>query len=276
MTRFLPLVLFSVIAFAQDQPATTKLVPQRQVKNQTIISNELPAAHLILDKDFRYLGGQVVNLYGNAEAEQHLFVKAAGSGTIESFYWIQFEQFLPSNKLTYSYPFDRTADFGALQFIYDVKSFSDYDAMQAEDPRSDGAAIRKLLAEHSLAFPKKAARVRMFYFPTADRRTELMIIYGEALAGESTIPVAVDGVILDTASPGTAKILLQHAERPYHPTAVILLDSHVWRSESASCLHSLRGAHAHWQVRWLISLNDRCRHGSGSGKGSDGARRNPA
>ena len=61
MTRFLPLVLFSVIAFAQDQPATAKLVPQRQVKNQTIISNELPAAHLILDKDFRHLGGQVVN-----------------------------------------------------------------------------------------------------------------------------------------------------------------------------------------------------------------------
>jgi hypothetical protein len=140
-------------------------------------------------------------------------VKAAGSGTVESFYWIQFEQFLPSNQLTYGYPFDRTADFGALQFIYEVKSFSDYDAMQAEDPRSDGAAVRKLLAEHSLAFPNKAARVRMFYFPTADRRTELMIIYGEALAGESTIPVAVDGVILDTASPGTAKIVLQHAQK---------------------------------------------------------------
>jgi hypothetical protein len=213
VTGFLPLVLFSVIAFAQDQSATVKVVPQRQVKNQTIISNELPAARLVLDKDFRYLGGQVVNLYGNADAEQHLFVKATGSGTVESFYWIQFEHFLPSNKLTYSYPFDRTADLGVLQFIYDVKSFSDYDAMQAEDPRSDGAAIRKLLAEQSLAFPKKAARVRMFYFPTADRRTELMIIYGEALAGESTIPVAVDGVTLDTASPDTAKMLLQHAQK---------------------------------------------------------------
>jgi hypothetical protein len=213
VTRFLPLVLFSMIALAQDQTATAKLAPQRQVKNQTLISNDLPRARLVLDKDFRYLGGQVVNLYGNADAEQHMFVKPAGSGTAENFYWIQFEHFLPSNKLTYSYPFDRTADFGALQFIYDVKSFSDYDAMQAEDPRSDGAAIRKLLAEHGLAFPKKAARVRTFYFPTADRRTELMIIYGEALAESSKVPVAVDGVILDTASPGDAKILLKHAQK---------------------------------------------------------------
>jgi len=201
MTRSLLLVLLSSTTFAQDQSATAKLLPHRYVKNQTIISKNLPPARLVLGKDLRYIGGQVVNLYGNAEAEQHLFVKAAGSGTVESFYWIQFEHFLPSNKLTYSYPFDRTADIGVLQFIYDVKSFSDYDAMQAEDPRSDGAAIRRLLAEHGLAFPKKAARVRMFYFPTADRRTELMIIYGEALAGGSTIPVAVDGVTLDSASP---------------------------------------------------------------------------
>jgi len=40
-----------------------------------------------------------------------------------------------------------------------------------------------------------------------------MIIYGEALAGGSTIPVAVDGVTLDSASPDTAKMLLQHAQR---------------------------------------------------------------
>jgi len=53
--------------------------------------------------------------------------------------------------------------------------------MQDEDPRSDGAAISRLLAEHHITFPKKAARVRMFYLPTADHRTELMIIYGEAL-----------------------------------------------------------------------------------------------
>ena len=211
MNRFFLLVLFSVIAFAQDQPAVRPSL-QRQVHGRTLVSNELPAAELTFDKDYRYLGGQVVNLYGNADAEQHLFVKAPERGTVERFYWVQFEHFLPSNTYTYDYPPDRTSDFGALRFIYDVKSFSDYDAMPT-DPRSDGAAIRRLLAQHDLSFPKKAARIRMFYLPTADRRTELMVIYGEALAEPSNVPVTADGVALDTTAPDAAKMILEHAQK---------------------------------------------------------------
>jgi hypothetical protein len=205
-------LLLSSLPLAQNQDSTATRPVQRQVKGQTILSTELPAAELTFKTGYQYLGGQVVNLYGNADAEQHLFVRAASSGPVESFYWIQFEHFLPTNKYTYDYPADRTADFGVLRFIYDVKSFSDYDLMQAEDPRSDGAAIRKLLAQHNLSFPKKTARVRMFHLPTADRRTELMIIYGEALGVGSKVPVSTDGVALDAASPDAAKILLEHAQ----------------------------------------------------------------
>jgi len=212
LTVLLPSLLLSSLALAQNQDSTATRPVQRQVKGQTIFSTELPAAELTFKTGYRYLGGQVVNLYGNADAEQHLFVRASSSGPVESFYWIQFEHFLPSNKYTYDYPADRTADFGALRFSYDVKSFSDYNLMQADDPRSDGAAIRKLLSEHNLAFPKKAARVRMFHLPTADRRTELMIIYGEALAESSKVPVATDGVALDAAAPDAAKVLLEHAQ----------------------------------------------------------------
>jgi hypothetical protein len=213
MNRVIPLFLFSLIAFAQEQPARVERTPLRHVENQTLISNELPAAQLTFDKEFRYVGGQVVNLYGNADAEQHLFVKTSGRDTVESFYWIQFEHFLPSNKYTYDYSADRTADFGAVRFVYDVKSFSDYDAMQASEPQSDGAAMRKLLAQHKMAFPKKAARVRMFYLPTADRRTELMVIYGEKLSEDSKVPVAADGIVLDSAFPDGAKTLLEHAQK---------------------------------------------------------------
>jgi hypothetical protein len=204
--------LLSSLALAQSQDNTATGPVQREVKGQTLISKDLPAVRLTFGKDYRYLGGQTVNLYGNAVAEQHLFVKAASRGPVERFYWIQFEHFLPSNNILYDYPADRTADFGSLRFIYDVKSFPDYDAMQAEDPVSDGAAIRRLLAQHNLAFPKRAARVRMFYLPTPDRRTELMIIYGEALAEGSKIPIGTEGIALDAASPDAAKILLQHAQ----------------------------------------------------------------
>ena len=80
-----------VSAFAQTKP-------QRSVRGETLVSPELPAARFTLSKNFHYVGGQVINLYGNAEAEQHLFVSTQ-NGLVKSFYWLQFEHFLPSNKM---------------------------------------------------------------------------------------------------------------------------------------------------------------------------------
>jgi hypothetical protein len=205
------LILLATSMFAQNSSAASP--PSREVRGQTILSKELPAAELTFGKDYRYIGGQTLNLYGNADAELHLFVKAKASGIVERFYWVQFEHFLPSNTRTYDYAPDRTTDIGGLQFIYDVKSWPDYAAMQAEDPVSDGAAIERLLAQHDLAFPTRTVRVRMFYLPTPDRRTELMIIYGEALPEGSPIPVRKEGVELDKEAPDLAHAVLEDARQ---------------------------------------------------------------
>jgi len=206
----LGLLLLSSVTFGQDTvPAT---VPRlRAVNGQTIVSKELPIAELTFGKQFRYVGGQRVNLYGNADAEQHLFAEVGGVGITERFYWVQFEHFLPTNTRTYDYSPDRTTEIGGLRFIYDVKSWPDYEALQAEDPASDGCAIERLLAKHGLSFPKKTVRVRMFHLPTSDRRTELMIIYGEALPEHSEIPVRKGGVELDKESRESAQMFLEHA-----------------------------------------------------------------
>jgi hypothetical protein len=200
-------VLFSGLVLAQNAPAPPL---QRQLHGQTLISNELPAADFTFDEEFRYIGGQVVSLYGKVDAEQHLFVKAPSTGPVQAFYWVQFEHNLPTNKGTYDYKPDRTTDLGGLPFIYDCKSFPDYAAAEVEDPHSDGAAIARLLAQHNLVFPKRAARVRMFHLPTPDRRTELMIIYGEAVPDHSPIPIRAEALPLDNAFPEPAKTLLDH------------------------------------------------------------------
>ena len=185
---------------------------EREVRGQTIISNRLPAADLTFGNEFRYVGSQVVNLYGNAFAEQHVFVKGASSGPVDAFYWVQFEHYLPTNSNTYSYRPERTTDFGGLQFIYDVRAFADY-VGATRDPRSDGAAVASLLARHDLRFPARMARVRMFHLPTADRRSELMIIYGEALAPNSRIPTRGGDISLDSESPADANVILDHARQ---------------------------------------------------------------
>jgi hypothetical protein len=124
---------------AQESPAPDAAL--RQVQGQTIISNEVPRADLTVSKEFHYVGSQRVNLYGMADAEQHVFVVAGAGGLVERFYWVQFEHRVPSDKHTYNYPPDRTTDIGGLRFIYDVKSWPDYAANEVEDPASDSAAI---------------------------------------------------------------------------------------------------------------------------------------
>jgi hypothetical protein len=196
-------------AAAQQAPASDAL---RQVQGQTIISNEVPRADLTFGNDFHYVGGQKVNLYGVAEAEQHIFV-VAKDRLVDRFYWVQFEHRLPADKGRYNYQPDRTTDIGGLRFIYDVKSWPDYAANEVEDPASDSAAIARLLDEHNLVFPKKTVRVRMFHLPTFDRRTELMIIYGEALPDDTKVPMREDGVELDKEAPDVAHVFLEHARR---------------------------------------------------------------
>jgi hypothetical protein len=210
---FCTTMAWATVLLAQN--ASPSAAPLREVRDRTIISKEFPEAELNFGKDFRYIGGQHVDLYGNADAEQHLFVKAGDSGTVERFYMVQFEHFFPTNKYTYDYPASRKMDIGGLQFIYDVKSWPDYAAMQIEDPASDGAAYSRLLAQHNLALPKKTARVRMVYLPTLDRRIELMVIYGEALPENSAVPVREGGVVLDEESPDSARMLLEDARRDF-------------------------------------------------------------
>jgi hypothetical protein len=81
------------------------------------------------------------------------------------------------------------------------------------NPASDGAAIERLLEKRHLSFPHRAAHVRMFHSPSADHRSELMIIYGEALPQNSAIPVREKGLNLDTESPALAQLLFEHARQ---------------------------------------------------------------
>lgn len=203
-----PLFLLVSALFSQTSPDLNRI---RQVRGQTLFSPELPNASLTVGKEFHYVGGQRVNLYGNADAEQHVFVTSGDHGVVQRFYWIQFEHFLPSNTHTYDYAPTRTVEIGGLTFVYDAKSWPQYKSMQAEDAGSDGAAIEKLLEQHGLSFPARTVRVRMFHLPAPDHRSELMIIYGEALPDQSSVPVRADGVQLDAEAPDAAKMYLKRA-----------------------------------------------------------------
>ncbi len=185
----------------------------RRIKGRTIFSGESPKAKLSIPRGFRFIGTQQVSLHGNAEAEQYVFARSGRDNVVERFYLIQFEHFLPTNHLTYDYASMRTTQIDKFQFNYDVKSFPDFGALLMEDQGSDGAAMEQLLAKQHLLLPHNTAMVRMFHLPSADHRTELMIIYGEALPQNTAVPVRKGGVQLDTESPDLAQMFLEHARQ---------------------------------------------------------------
>jgi len=205
-TRLL-MAVFVVLSLSKAAP-TTLAQNLRTVRDNTIVSEELPKANLRIGDAFHYVGGQQVNLHSMANAEQHLFIRGGSNGVVDALYWIQFEHRAPRDQHTYNYQLGHTTEIGALSFVYDVKAWPDYAAGMLDDPASDGAAISCLLAKSNLKFPQRAARVRMFHLPTPDHRTELMIIYGEAVPQDSSVPLRKDGVDLAREAPAIARKLL--------------------------------------------------------------------
>jgi len=199
-------------AFAQGavKPNTDAL---RHLKGRTIVSEKFPKVQLTIRRGFLFVGEQRLNLHGNAEAEQYVFARPGGENTAKQFLLIQFEHFLPTNNFTYDYASMPTTQLGNLPFNYDVKSLPDLGALLLDDQGSDGAALVQLLAKRHISLPHNTAMVRMFHVPSADRRTELMIIYGEALPRDLAIPDRKSGDSLDKESSSSAQMFLEHARQ---------------------------------------------------------------
>jgi hypothetical protein len=165
--------------------------PERTVSGQTLFSVRDPAAHLEFASNFKYAGGQRFILYGVADAEQHLFVDADPEGSIRSFYWVQFEHYLPGKGDTYNYSGRPLVKVGPLEFSADTKVFAEYSKTVLDfrpQKDSDSARVGQFLNGKGLKPPAAAARVRMFYLPDSGHRSELMIIYVEALSPADIAP----------------------------------------------------------------------------------------
>ena len=213
-TAIVALIWFVLLstAFAQGMVEANENAP-RHLKGRTIVSEKSPKVQLTVGREFVFVGKQQVNLHGNAEAEQYVFARPDRKNIAKRFFLIQFEHFLPTNNFTYDYASMPTTQIGNLPVNYDVKSLPDLGALLLDDKGSDGAALVQLLAKRHISLPHNTAWVRMFHVPSADRRTELMIIYGEALPQGFTIPVERSGDSLGKESSSSAQMFLERARQ---------------------------------------------------------------
>ena len=156
------------------------------------VANRLPVGMgqlgaIQVAQPFVYLGGQRFILGGIADAEQHLFVVADSSRTVQRLYWIQIESFLEGRTGAYNYSADSAVTVQGFPLAANSRLYATGPA-----PASDRAKALGLLQSLGYRIPAGAARLRLVYLPEQPARREVMIIYLEAEPGApATVPAAL-------------------------------------------------------------------------------------
>lgn len=149
---------------------------ERSVTGNRLESPREPAATLTFGPTFEYLGGQKFVLYGMADTEQHVFVETDENDRVTSVYWVQFEEYLPSNDYIYNYEASPLRmDIDGYGFYVDTAAVKpDPDSQR---PGTDGARIREFLQLKGYEYPDAFAYARLVHLTDESRRKELMIIF---------------------------------------------------------------------------------------------------
>jgi hypothetical protein len=155
-------------------------VPERKVEGNVITSKREPRIRIQLPKSVQYVGADRWVLYDMADCELHAFVEADGQKNVQRLYWVQFEGYLPTKpELEHKYDSPRHAKIGGVDFYVDTWVRPNDDKIQ---PGSDREHIEALIRAKGYRMPAGMMYVRLVHLLDAQKRKELMIIYGENLA----------------------------------------------------------------------------------------------
>lgn len=124
-------IVFCVLlatALTQVSQSSEPLKVERVVSGQTLTSMSNPRITLQFAPSFRYAGGQAFDLLGIEVAEEHLFVVADPGRSIQRFFWVQFEHYLPSSdyKIDYSSIRQQPLRLGPITFLAHTRIGRDY------------------------------------------------------------------------------------------------------------------------------------------------------
>ena len=141
--------------------------------------------HLGVGAPFTYVGGTRFILGGSADAEQHLFVVADSARVVQRLYWIQLEEYLPSQSGSYDYSADSVVTVDGFTLAANFRTYGG-----PPDPGSDRARAFDYLKARGYTVPQGATRVRLVWLPESPARREVMIVYLEGTPDASATPHA--------------------------------------------------------------------------------------
>jgi hypothetical protein len=153
---------------------------EHRVEGNTITSEHDPKLRIRLPESVRYVGADRWVLYGIADCELHAFVKANEQKNVQELYWVQFESYIPARAdLHHTYDSPRHTTIGGMDFYVDTWPRSNGEKTESG---SDREHIDGLIRAKGYKIPANMMYVRLVHLLDAEKRKELMIIYGEDLA----------------------------------------------------------------------------------------------
>ena len=168
------------LALASMMTSAQPLDPERSVVGTTVRSTQEPKIRIELPPTAKYLGADRWILGGYDDCEMHLFAEADASRTIQRFYWVQFEAYVPEKPdLHHNYDGSRHLTLGGIDFYLDTWVQGRADPIT---PESDEAHAHDVISAKGYHLPADGMYVRLVHLPDAAKRHEVMIIYAEDLA----------------------------------------------------------------------------------------------
>jgi hypothetical protein len=118
-------------------------------------------------------------LYGIADCELHAFVQADEEKNVPALYWVQFEGYIPTKPdLHHKYDSPQHTTIADVDFYVDTWTRSNGEKTETGSDREHIDALRA----KGYKIPENMMYVRLVNLLDAEKRKELMIIYGEDLA----------------------------------------------------------------------------------------------
>lgn len=168
-------VLLCLVGFVADKAPS----PERTVHDTTLVSQHDPHVQIQLPASAQYVGAERWPLYDIADCELHAFVEADSQHNVHKLYWIQFEGYLPSKPdMHHTYDSPRHLQMGGLDFYVDTWVRADGEKTESG---SDREYIETMIRAKGYKMPAGMLYVRLVHLLDAEKRRELMIIYGEDL-----------------------------------------------------------------------------------------------
>ena len=165
--------------FVLTQWTALRSSPLRNVSENVLISEFLPAIKIKVDPAIKFVGSFPFKIQEIAAGERYVFAESKEK-KIQRLVIAQFESFLPGSSEIYRYSFANAINMSGHQFNHSTFVFTNAEAKK-ENPEGEAALTASFLQKKGFEIPEAWIVSRFLTLGNESRKHELILFYQEDL-----------------------------------------------------------------------------------------------